>query len=111
MIIEYKTKELEKCASDIRYATKTLGADCARRLHSRLTVLANAETFETIRNTPGRFHELKDNRKGQWSMDLVHPYRLIITPLTQPIPTDKDGKYIWTEIKDALIVEIVDYHT
>ncbi|MBP5640662.1 MAG: hypothetical protein J6X55_14360 [Victivallales bacterium] len=42
--------------------------------------------------------------------DLEHPKRLIITPITLPIPIDADGKYIWADITDALLVEIVDYH-
>lgn len=35
---------------------------------------------------------------------------LIFEPLEKPIPTDKDGKYIWIEIKAVEIIEITDYH-
>lgn len=43
------------------------------------------------------YHVQEKNRKGQYAVDLVHPYRLIFEK--------KDG-----EIQIANIVEIVDYH-
>ena len=45
----------------------------------------------------GRCHPLINNRKGQYAVDLVHPYRLVF---------EKQG----TEIQIAHIMEIVDYH-
>lgn len=52
---------------------------------------------EMVQYHIGRCHPLKGNRKGQYAMDLVHPYRLII-------------EQIGDEIKIANIMEIVDYH-
>ena len=76
----------------------------------RLNDLYEANSLEDVRNLPGNYHELSGNRKGQWACNLDNPYRLIFEPLEKPIPTDKDGKYIWIEIKGIEIVEIVDYH-
>lgn len=45
----------------------------------------------------GRCHPLKGNRKGQYAMDLVHPYRLVF-------------EKIGNEIQIANVMEIVDYH-
>lgn len=45
----------------------------------------------------GRCHQLKGNRKNQFAVDLVHPYRLVF---------EKKG----TEIQIANIIEIIDYH-
>ena len=72
--------------------------------------LIDAETLEDLRYVPGNYHELVENRKGQWACDLDQPYRLIFEPHENPIPTDKDGKYIWAEIKGIEVVEIEDYH-
>jgi len=69
-----------------------------------------AETYDDLRNLPGRYHELKNQRKGQWACDLDHPYRLIFTPQERPIPADKNGKFIWIEITSVEIIEITDYH-
>lgn len=110
MIITFGDRKLNKYANDDRLAVKNLGKRVAEIYKRRLDDLEAAESLEDVRYLPGRFHELKENRKGQWACDLVHPYRLIFTPLENPMPTDKDGKYIWVEIKGVEIVEIEDYH-
>ena len=46
----------------------------------------------------GRCHALANNRKGQYAVDLIHPYRLVFT-------IDKFGN-----LQVANIQEIVDYH-
>ena len=45
----------------------------------------------------GRCHQLKNNRKEQFAVDLVHPYRLVF---------EKKGE----DVQIAFIIEIVDYH-
>jgi proteic killer suppression protein len=45
----------------------------------------------------GRCHPLKGNRKSQYAVDLVHPYRLVF-------------EKIGNEIQIANIIEIVNYH-
>ena len=76
----------------------------------RIGDLLAAETLETVRHLPGRYHELKENRKGRWACDLDQPYRLIFEPHEKPIPTNPDGQYLWIEIKGVEILEIDDYH-
>jgi toxin HigB-1 len=78
--------------------------------NKRLLDLRNSQTLEDVRNLPGHYHELKDNRKGQWACDLDQPYRLVFEPQEKLIPTDNSGKLIWFEIKGVEIIEIVDYH-
>lgn len=82
----------------------------AKLYNKRLGDLANAETLEDVRNLPGNYHELKENRKGQWACDLDQPYRLIFEPHEYPTPTNEAGKHIWREIKSVEIIEIKDYH-
>lgn len=110
MEITFEDNNLRKCANDDRLAVKKLGQRCADLYKRRLDDLQAAASLEDVRYLPGRFHELKANRKGEWACDLVHPYRLIFTPHERPIPTDGDGKYIWAEIKGIEIIEIEDYH-
>lgn len=45
----------------------------------------------------GRCYLLRDNRKNQYAVDLVHPYRLVFEKREN-------------EIQIAYITEIVDYH-
>jgi proteic killer suppression protein len=50
------------------------------------------------------------NRKGQLSMDLDHPYRLIFTPNHNPIPTRPEGGMDWSQISSVMILGIEDTH-
>ncbi|MDE6091063.1 MAG: type II toxin-antitoxin system RelE/ParE family toxin [Duncaniella sp.] len=97
-------------ANDNRLAVRKLGAVRAELFMMRLDDLSAASTLEDVRNLPGHYHELKEDRKGQWACDLDQPYRLIFQPHEDPIPEDADGKYIWIEIKGVEILEIANYH-
>lgn len=87
-----------------------MGAIRAKIFNTRLDDLRSAETLEDVRHLPGRYHELKEDRKGRWACDLDQPYRLIFTPSISPIPTDDSGRFIWLEIKSVEMIEITDYH-
>lgn len=110
MDLTFANKELKKCALDQRKCQKEMGKLRAELYLRRIAALDAANSLEDVRNMPGRFHELKQNRKGQWSCDLDHPFRLIFKPHEDPIPEDENHKYIWAEILGVEIVEIVDYH-
>jgi toxin HigB-1 len=110
MDITFRDKGLKKYANDDRLAIRKLGAKRAHVFKSRLDDLRAAESLEDVRHLPGRYHELAEDRKGQWACDLDHPYRLVFTPHEEPIPSDKHGRYLWIEIKGVEIVEIANYH-
>ena len=110
MDVTYKNKELKKYAEDARFSVQKLGTRRSKLYLQRIGDLLAAETLETVRHLPGRYHELKENRKGQWACDLDQPYRLIFEPHEKPIPTNPDGQYLWFEIKGVEILEIDDYH-
>ena len=110
MKISFGDKKLEKLANDYRKCQKEFGQIRAKFYNRRLSDLYNAKTLEDVRNLPGHYHELKEDRKGQWAYDLDQPYRLILEPQEKPIPRDKSGKYIWLEIKGVEIIDITDYH-
>lgn len=97
-------------ANDPRLAARKLGTIRAALFKDRLDDLAAALTLEDVRFLPGHYHELKEDRKGQWACDLDQPYRLIFRPHEDPIPEDADGKYIWIEITGVEILEIANYH-
>lgn len=110
MEILFGDKRLEKLANNYRLCQKKMGSIRAKLFNKRLDDLNTAETLEDVRYLPGHYHELREDRKGQWACDLDHPYRLIFTAYASPIPTDDFGKYIWLEIKSVEIIEIIDYH-
>ena len=70
----------------------------AEKIDMRIGEISAADTVEMmIQFRIGRCHPLTQNRKGQYAMDLVHPYRLVF---------EKNGN----EIQITNILEIVDYH-
>ena len=98
MVITYKNKRIEKVCTDAKTAEKTYGQDMADKIHQRVDEINAADTVELmIQFRIGRCHPLSQNRKGQYAVDLVHPYRLVF---------EKKGG----EIQIANILEIVDYH-
>jgi proteic killer suppression protein len=110
MNISFSQKKLQKIANDDRLSKKELGELRAKKLKLRLSELTSADTLEDTRYLAGHYHELKNDRKGQWACDLDQPYRLIFEPHENPIPTNEDGQYIWIEIIGVEIIEIVNYH-
>lgn len=110
MKIETKNKELDLVLKQNSKAGKEFGERRLRLLITRIKALEKAESLEEVRYLPGHFHELKENRKGQWACDLDQPYRLIFEPKEKPIPTDPNGKYIWLEIKAVELIEVTNYH-
>ena len=110
MKITFEDKKLEKLVNDDRKLVKEFGKLRAAKIKARLAQLKFATTLEEVRNFPGNYHELINNRKGQWACDLDQPYRLVFTAHENPIPTNADGRYIWLEIKGVEVIEIINYH-
>ena len=110
MKITFSNNKLKKTANDPKRCFREYGQVGGKKLLQRLTDLRDAESMEDVRYLPGRYHELTEDRKGQWACDLQHPYRLIFKPHNDPIPTNDDGQYLWMEISGVEIIEIVDYH-
>lgn len=98
MDITYKSKKLEKICTDADIAERTYGSRMAEKIQMRIDEISAADTVEMmIQFHIGRCHPLSQNRKGQYAVDLVHPYRLVF---------EKQGN----KIQIAKILEIVDYH-
>lgn len=96
--ITYKNRRIEKVCTDIKVSDKTYGNEMSNKIQMRIDQITAAETVEEmIQYHIGRCHSLTSNRKGQYAVDLVHPYRLIF---------EKHGE----QIQIAHIMEIVDYH-
>lgn len=98
MEITYKTKKIEKICTDAKTAEKTYGRNMAEKIQQRIQEIYSADTVETmVKYHIGRCHPLKQNRKGQYAVDLVHPYRMVFNVIED-------------EIQIAKILEIIDYH-
>lgn len=98
MEITYKNKKIEKICTDMKIAERTYGHDMAEKVDQRIGEIRAADSVEMmIQFRIGRCHPLSNNRKGQYAVDLVHPYRLVF---------EINNGFI----QIAMIIEIVDYH-
>lgn len=111
MDIIFSTTKLEKESNDSKLLQRRHGTERAKRLRRRLDELRAANNLEEMRFLQGaRCHELIGNRAGQLSLDLDHPYRLILLPAHDPVPTKEDGGLDWKKITAVQILEITDTH-
>jgi plasmid maintenance system killer protein len=108
--ITFHTNKLAKACNETRIAVATFGLVQAKRLRQRLDDLHAAHDLAVMRSLPGRCHELVADRKGQLSIDLQHPYRLIFVPAHSPIPLKPDGGLDWSAVTRIEILEIADTH-
>ncbi len=110
MNITFRNHKTAKIVNDDRLLKREFGAIRAEKIKQRLTQLRFATTLEDVRYMPGNYHELKNERKGQWGCDLDQPYRLVFIPHENPIPVNNDRQYIWSSILGVEIIEIINYH-
>ena len=83
----------------------------ARTIMMRLAVLKNARVLSLVPTSrPERLHQLRQNRSGQFAVDLVHPYRLVFVLNHDPIPRNEDGGIDRDRVTAITIIEVVDYH-
>ena len=89
---------------------RRFSAQRAKLLRRRLDDLRAAPSLLVMRALPGRCHELKGDRKGQLSIDLEGPYRLIFKPAHNPPPAKPDGGLDWAQVTAIVIIEIGNTH-
>ena len=80
-------------------------------IQRRMAVLAEAGSLAEVPTMrPDRCHAMKGDRKGQYAVDLVHPFRLAFAPDHDPLPRRADGGIDLTAVTAIVILEVVDYH-
>lgn len=111
MEVSFTSRSMQKACSSEKEMRKTWGAPMAKKLQQRLAELRAASTLEDVsRLPPARCHELTANRKGQVSVDLVHPHRLILVPDHKPVPARPEGGLDWTQVTRIVVLEVCDPH-
>ncbi|NMA84688.1 MAG: hypothetical protein GX962_12610 [Epulopiscium sp.] len=107
MKVEYRTNKLKKQCEDPKIAQKDYGARMGNKLTQRVRELISATNLLDIKLIPSaRLHRLEGTRADEYAVDLVHPHRLVFTPILQ------EGEDI-NELESINIVrieEVTDYH-
>ena len=111
MEITFKNQKLQKNLTTESDMVRKHGPRRAELIKQRLTELESALTLAIMRCIPrARCHELKGNLKGQLSVDLDHPYRLLFVPNHDPAPKALAGGLDWAAVTRIKILEIADTH-
>ena len=110
MKIFFANKKLEDELGSPENCKIARGKDMAKKVALRLQQAFNADSLEDLRNVPGRWHELRENRKGQFAVSLVEPYRMIFLPDGDPADYIEHGSIKWDKVIAIKIQEITDYH-
>ncbi|MCG3153141.1 MAG: hypothetical protein GEEBNDBF_02451 [bacterium] len=115
MEVRFQSHKLQKqCESDAQRVRK-YGPEQAQELQKRLDDLEAAESLADFGQRPGftplpgRCHPLT-NRDHELSLNLKHPYRLILRPDHDPQPLRADGSLDWSRVTKVLILRIEDTH-
>lgn len=98
MKLTYSSKGLERICTEAEAAIRKYGVRMAVRIHGCIKQIAAADNVQILINGHiGRCHSLSHDRKGQYAMDLIHPYRLVFSVKGESVQT-------------ARIIEVTDYH-
>ena len=113
MDITFSTKKLGKQLNESKAMIRAFGPKRAKKLMLVLTSLRaapNLGIYSPPYSPPHRCHELTGNLKGVISLDLDHPYRLLIKPMNIPLPVRDEGGLDWTKVTIIEIQGVEDTH-
>jgi len=113
MELTFANNKLRKQMNQGKAMVKAYGPIQAKRLQIVLTSLRaapNLGIFAPPYSKPNRCHELKGNLKGQLSVNLIHPYRLLFEPLNEPLPMRPEGGLDWHAVTAINIKGVEDTH-
>jgi proteic killer suppression protein len=110
MDITFASSKLEKIFNAERLLKKEYGEN-GRVIMRRMILLRAAKNLAEIPSVkPERCHPLKGNRKGQYAVDLKHPYRLVFNIQNNPIPLLDDDGVDLAKVDAIKILSVEDYH-
>ena len=109
--INFKSRKLAKVLNEEARLVKEYGAKMARKIRTRLAVLVAMPNLDMVpRVPPERCHRLKGDFKGCYALDVEHPFRIVIEPDHDPLPTKADGGLDLARVTAVTILDILDYH-
>src|SRR5688572_27055347 len=111
MLILFRNKKLEKLFNSDKELIKAYGPIQAKKIRARLDDLRDFDRLSNVPRIPPQCcHELSNNRAGQLSLDVDHPYRLIFVPAHDPRPVKEDGGLDWSQVTAVEVQGVEDTH-
>jgi len=113
MEIIFASKKLGKQLNEEKTMLREHGTRRSKILKvvlARLRAAPNLGIFAPPYSPPDRCHELTGNRKGQLTIDLDDPYRLVFIPAHEPLPKRAEGGLDWSQVTAIEIRGVEDTH-
>lgn len=111
MDIHFRTSRLAKMFSARNALIRQYGEQRAKMIMIRMGVLQAASCLAEVPSAPpDRCHELTGDRKGEFAVDLGHPWRLMFRPAHEPVPRKADGGIDLSRVTAVTITSVEDYH-
>ena len=113
MDISASNKKLREAFTDEAARTRLFGAEMAKKLGLRFNALKAADSLAVFfppKSGPERCHELTGRLKGIFSMDLKHPYRLLLRPTKIIVADFKTDLDRWRAITGVDLTSVEDTH-
>lgn len=111
MKVTFKSAKLQKICNNDKRLKQKFGVRCGKLIRQRLSELSAATSLADVCSLLGpHCEELVGDRKGQLSVRVDHPKRIIFRPRNEPTPRKPDGGLNWSEVTEIEIIEIEDYH-
>ncbi len=110
MLVCAKNSRLEKLFSSRSDLVRQFGQKRGDTIMRRISELRAASCLADMKLLPGAaFHELREDRSGQFAVNAIYPYRLVLTPV-DPVPTTADGGIDLYAVQGVILIEVVNYH-
>lgn len=109
MKIGFATQKLQKIFNSEKELKKKYGVR-ADKIRIRMKVLESSANLEEVSpSKPERRHQLKGDRKEQFAVDLIHPFRLVFMPDREPVLLP-DGGIDLKQVTGIIILSVENYH-
>jgi len=110
MVILFSERTLKKISNSDSALKREYGSRQAKEIRARLDEARDLPNLKAWYAFPqARMHNLTGDRKKQFAVDLVHPYRLVFEPAGK-FETSPDGGIDTATVRAIRIIEIVNYH-
>ncbi len=109
--ITFKSRKLAKQCNSRQAAQKKWGTMQGNKVLQRLNEMRAADTLADLGKLKYlRLHPLVGDRRGQWSVDVIHPYRLLFVPTNEPLPLKPDGSVDEAQVTAVEVQGVEDTH-
>lgn len=111
MNILFANQKMAKLCNSLSKSQKKWGDRRGRLVIRRLDEIRDSANMAVLKTLPGaRLHPLLENRKGQYSVDLEHPYRLLFEIADDPVPQLEGGRVDYSKVSTVRILEVENTH-